>query len=205
MSTVRLELVTCRCNNCDGNIQFERDKSGSRIECPRCGMETLLFIPPAPVGVLIPEAPKPQPVLPPPAYNPSNEDFVFLYEGGVIVTKTRFMVSGQTYAISKITSVSPEKIPASNVGPALLGLAGAVAIMVAIGGKEEFGLPGSVLLGLLGLLGIIASVYISVKQKPFYAVALRTSSGELKVCMSKDGDFIVRIANALNQAIVARG
>jgi hypothetical protein len=42
-------LVTCPCQHCNGNIQFdaaERTDENMRIACPHCGMETTLFIPP---------------------------------------------------------------------------------------------------------------------------------------------------------------
>jgi hypothetical protein len=57
MNKPESNLVTCRCNNCDGDLEFDREHAGERVNCPLCGTETLLFIPSIPVG--IPTAPPP--------------------------------------------------------------------------------------------------------------------------------------------------
>ena len=59
--------VTCRCNNCDGYLQFEREHAGERADCPHCKIETVLYVPDPPVGIPVPpqEQPPPTPVAPP--------------------------------------------------------------------------------------------------------------------------------------------
>ena len=47
--------VTCRCQHCDGRIEFDADELGEEtsvtVPCPHCQLETLIFEPPAtPVG-----------------------------------------------------------------------------------------------------------------------------------------------------------
>jgi hypothetical protein len=39
--------VKCTCQHCNGHIEFETEgfQPGTRLECPHCKMETLLFIP----------------------------------------------------------------------------------------------------------------------------------------------------------------
>lgn len=46
-------FAKCRCQYCNGNIEFERDRlqqsgdaGGQTIQCPHCGMETLIYVPP---------------------------------------------------------------------------------------------------------------------------------------------------------------
>jgi hypothetical protein len=52
-------LVTCSCQHCDGNIEFDASlfQAGTMTTCPHCEMETALFIPKAPEKVVekIPE------------------------------------------------------------------------------------------------------------------------------------------------------
>jgi hypothetical protein len=43
METTQPDLVTCSCNNCDGHLEFERQHAGQRINCPHCGLETVLY------------------------------------------------------------------------------------------------------------------------------------------------------------------
>jgi hypothetical protein len=42
-------LVTCRCQHCDGHIEFDAGlfQTGTTTPCPHCGMDTMLFIPDA--------------------------------------------------------------------------------------------------------------------------------------------------------------
>jgi len=37
--------TTCKCNHCDGNIEFEAHNAGTTVVCPHCGLETSLFEP----------------------------------------------------------------------------------------------------------------------------------------------------------------
>jgi len=47
MSTERpsQKLAVCACNNCSDQIEFDPADSGATIQCPHCGLDTLLFIP----------------------------------------------------------------------------------------------------------------------------------------------------------------
>jgi hypothetical protein len=38
----------CNCNTCSGGIEFEDSQTGSTVQCPHCGIETILFIPKSP-------------------------------------------------------------------------------------------------------------------------------------------------------------
>jgi len=37
--------VTCNCNVCSGTLEFEAVHAGTTVQCPHCGMETVLFAP----------------------------------------------------------------------------------------------------------------------------------------------------------------
>lgn len=45
METTQPDLVTCSCNVCEGHLQFDGQHAGERVNCPHCGMETLLYVP----------------------------------------------------------------------------------------------------------------------------------------------------------------
>ncbi len=38
-------LIECTCDACSGKLEFEALNDGTTVQCPHCGMETLLFIP----------------------------------------------------------------------------------------------------------------------------------------------------------------
>lgn len=37
--------AVCTCNTCSGKIEFESANTGQTVQCPHCGMDTVLFIP----------------------------------------------------------------------------------------------------------------------------------------------------------------
>ncbi len=41
----KIKMSTCKCNTCSGKIEFEPSQAGQTIQCPHCGLETVLFIP----------------------------------------------------------------------------------------------------------------------------------------------------------------
>ena len=42
-------LAVCTCNNCPGELEFDPANAGETIQCPHCGMDTILFIPGEPL------------------------------------------------------------------------------------------------------------------------------------------------------------
>src|SRR6266436_3124681 len=59
-----VQRVTCICNNCSQHLEFEVSNAGQTVQCPHCEMETVLYIPNAPVGILSPPTPAQPPVIP---------------------------------------------------------------------------------------------------------------------------------------------
>src|SRR5690242_5109593 len=37
--------AVCTCNTCCGHLEFDPANAGQRVECPHCGLETVLFVP----------------------------------------------------------------------------------------------------------------------------------------------------------------
>jgi len=60
--------IKCLCNNCSGHLEFESTDAGRRVDRPHCGMETLLYIPQAPLPPSLPVAS----IVPPPRLENSN-------------------------------------------------------------------------------------------------------------------------------------
>jgi Zn finger protein HypA/HybF involved in hydrogenase expression len=60
------QFVVCQCQHCGGKLEFDPDElsaGNSRVECPHCRMETVLFVPaPVPVPQLGPKKAKLVPV-----------------------------------------------------------------------------------------------------------------------------------------------
>ena len=123
---------------------------------------------------------------------------VFFDEGGVKVTQARFIVPSQTYAMSGVTSVGSLKESPSRRGPIILIIIG--FFMAVIRFSAKFAAGG--VIGLLMLAGGVAWLWL---QKATFWVVLHSASGEARALSSKDGAWVLRVVNAINDAIVARG
>lgn len=58
----------CPCQNCNVHIEFEAAQAGQTVVCPKCGMDTLLFI--SPVQPTRAARPSPHPVFKKPMLTP---------------------------------------------------------------------------------------------------------------------------------------
>ncbi len=124
--------------------------------------------------------------------NSGAEKFI-LQEQDIKVSNLRFITGNQTYAMSGITSVKFEKIGLEIIGPIIFFL---LAVCFYIG-------SGVVNLFVIIFLGF--SVAMVFSQVGRCSVTLGTSGGEIKSYVSRDGKFIKKIVNALNEAIILRG
>lgn len=117
----------------------------------------------------------------------------FLSENGITISNARFITPGQTYAMSGVTSVKSLRKNPSRKAPIILGIIGLIAMVAGDTGI------------IVGVLLIAASIAWWVLNKATFTVVLSSASGEAQAYTSKDSQFITRVVNALNEAIVARG
>ena len=122
----------------------------------------------------------------------TDNEKVYFQEGGVTVTKARFIVPDQTYAMSGITSVKAA-IDQPLKGPAILGGVGVLMMF-----------SGDVVAIIFGFLLIAGAILWFIKRKK-HIVVLSTASGEAKAISSDNSSFIGKIIAALNEAIIDRG
>lgn len=122
---------------------------------------------------------------------------VFYDQGGIAVTNSRFIVHGQTYAMSGITSVKASQISPSKKEPVFCVLGGVIITL--------YNLNPVTFWMYLGIAILVVSIYWFKSLKPTYYVTLTTNAGETQAVQSKDFDVISNIVNALNSAIIERG
>lgn len=118
-----------------------------------------------------------------------DEKTFFEYEG-VKVTNARFVVKGQTFAMSNVTSVNPITEPPKRFW-------GIVCLLIGLASLTQnafFGIPV-----------IALSIYFLYKQRTTYHVMLRTSGGETKALTTHQKDYLGKVVAALSDAIVHRG
>ena len=134
---------------------------------------------------------------------------VFLKQRDVQVTKSRFIVPGETYAMSGIISVKTNQV--TEKGPftlkyklTFIPVTWIVWLIVA----QIIRLIHLDLIANLSFLLLLLLTWFigsSKSEVTKYSVVLRTSSGEVKALESESLDFIQEVTQAINQAMIARG
>lgn len=118
-----------------------------------------------------------------------EEKTFFEYEG-VKVTSARFVVDGQTFAMSNVTSVNPLAEPPKRIWLVILLIVGLAALTA----NPFFGVPI-----------VLISGYLLYKQKTIYHVMLKTAGGETKALTTHQREYLDKVVASLNDAIVHRG
>lgn len=124
-----------------------------------------------------------------------TEEKTYLNQGNVVVTNTRVVIGGKTYAMTNVTSVSMAK-QSSSILPPVIAITVGVIIAAIVGGT--FG-------NIIAVASIIGGLVLLFTRKPNYVVKIGSASGESDALISNDQDYVQKIVNALNQAIVSRG
>ncbi|QIY10396.1 QacE [Plesiomonas shigelloides] len=120
------------------------------------------------------------------------EEKMFYDTGSISVSNSRFIVNGQTYAMSNVTSVKTGVEKANK----------AIGVIIALFGLFILFSAESILWGgIVIAVGVLA--FIGAKDK--YSVVLSTSSGENQALTSVDKKHIEEVVSALNHSIVSRG
>ena len=117
----------------------------------------------------------------------------FYQDQNVTVTQARFVVSGKTYAMRNISSVSNYRIKKSMGTEVLLIIIGIISIL--IGG---YGL-------IIGLILLAIGIGSIMMTKDDFSVQISSNSGESKALVSKDQNYVQKIVDAVNEAMVHRG
>lgn len=121
-----------------------------------------------------------------------QNETTFYQDSLVTVTQSRYITQSKTYAMRNISSVHVFEIEKSKVTPILMIL---------------FGIPflfsGNVFwIGLI-LIGLGILIVFNIKNE--YTVRISTNAGEADSTISKDKEYIQKIVNALNDAMIHRG
>lgn len=118
------------------------------------------------------------------------DEKTFFQHDDVSVSNSRFIVASQTFAMSNITSVKASKDVPSRLGPIAFGMIGLIAATQNVG---------------FGIFLIAIGVVWWFLQKTRYHVLLTTAGGETKALTTPQKEYIEKVVQALNDAIVARG
>ncbi|RXM38594.1 hypothetical protein BOQ62_16105 [Chryseobacterium sp. CH21] len=124
--------------------------------------------------------------------NQTQNETIFYHDSSIKVTQSRFITYSKTYTMRNISSVYIFEIIKSKTKAILLIILGVLLLF----SKEFFW---------LGIIILILGFWWIYTIKNEYAVRISTNAGEVNSIVSKDRDYIQKIVNALNEAIIHRG
>lgn len=125
-----------------------------------------------------------------------SETIYYSDEHNVRITNTRFIVGTSTYPLSGITSITTAIVPVSKLPGIFILIFGLVIL---------FASNGSAVGIVFGLVLAVAGVLIIIGTKDKHAVKISTSAAETNALSSDNKEYIVKVASALNEAIIHRG
>jgi len=131
-----------------------------------------------------------------------NQERVFLSDGGFMVTSARFVVPGQTFAMSGITSVRHSRTPRKWLFGALL-IFMSVPMTSTGASIASSGSSSSPLI--FGLILMAVGISLIWRGRPQSQVRLQSASGETTALSSRNDALVRRVVSALNDSIIYRG
>lgn len=124
-----------------------------------------------------------------------------LEEGDVKITNLRAVIGSNTYAMTDLISVRMTK-DRTAIGCAIAAFVG-VGILLGLFSlvselyNSEYCLAGIISLG--------AAVVVALLAPPNYILQIKSMSGEAEILRSMDEDYLRRIVDAINNAMLRRG
>jgi len=127
------------------------------------------------------------------------EEVSIYQDANIHVTNLRAMLQGKTYAMANVTSVSTFTQVGNRTPGVILAILGGLLVLMGIPTGELRGCGLS-----LGIPMLAIGILMASAAKNVYWVRIGSASGETNALSSSDYDYIVRVVNAMNEAIVRR-
>jgi Family of unknown function (DUF6232) len=127
------------------------------------------------------------------------EEKIFFNEGGVTVSNSRFVVGGQTYAMSEITSIQSVKVDQSKTGPFFL-LFFSIYFSYKVRTNPDIIYRHPLAASIFFYVPLIIGLAWLFRLKPKYKIIWNTSSGRTLAYARKDKKFIETVVTAVNDA-----
>ena len=127
--------------------------------------------------------------------------------GNILVTNTRTVVGGKTYAAKHITSIEAVVIPPNytvkimfSVIGFLMMAGGAVVVCIYTLSRDWIGMIVPLAFGFIGSVFLVAGIIYPI-ARPTYAVKLLTSAGEVELLQSPDEKLVDAVVRAVTKSI----
>jgi hypothetical protein len=125
-------------------------------------------------------------------------EITILKEGNVKITDLRAIVGFNTYAISKITSVSMRVNEPKLFLPVFFTVnMGICSVLIAVSNLEAY--AQCLQTGVYAV--ITGTLLFLISRKTKYSVYIKSAAGERRILEANDKDYVERIVKALHEAI----
>ena len=125
-------------------------------------------------------------------------EITILKEGNVKITNLRAIVGFNTYAISKITSVSMRVNEPKLFLPVFFTVnMGICSVLIAVSNMEAY--AQCLQTGVYAV--ITGTLLFLISRKTKYSVYIKSAAGERRILEANDKDYVERIVKALHEAI----
>ena len=137
----------------------------------------------------------------------AGPDNVMLAEGGLVISQTRLVSDGDTYAMASITSCRLRYSDETNQGIQFLMYCAwaASALIGIVVGFVIGGMAGLITGAVVAVIGLVAAFVFIHPGYQLYHVLVGTNTGDMNIVSTRDEDFARRVDRAINDAIIARG
>ncbi len=130
----------------------------------------------------------------------SHQDETIFSDSTVLVTTTRVVLNGTTYALRNITSIRMGLTPAKHGCAIFLLLGGMFFVLTGLAVLfSDSHMPVPLI---IGIIVVILAILWLRSNKPTYHVVIASSSGEVHALTSKNKGYIESIINSINEAII---
>lgn len=110
--------------------------------------------------------------------------------------RSRIVIGNQTYPLGGITSIRTQTIPPNRIIPFLIGAFGVLLLIAGFSAGLSYFLVGVLLIGV--------AVVAWKNAKPTHTIFFGTAGGEKQALTSRDSEYVGRVAEAINKALIAR-
>ena len=128
----------------------------------------------------------------------ATEQTFYSDESGVRITGTRAIFGKTTYSMANISSVRTSESPPKRAGAIWTALIGLALLTISLS-AEVTGLT------IFGVIVLLVGVLWAWKASGEYNIMITSASGEVSALSSKNKEYIDKVAQSLNEAIIHRG
>lgn len=128
----------------------------------------------------------------------TTEQTFYSDDSGIRITGTRAIFNKTTYSMANISSIRTAEYPPKRAGAIWTIIIGIILFIIGLSANVAA-------LTVFGIIILLLGVLWAWKARGEYHIMITSASGEASAVKSKNKEYINKIAQAMNEAIIHRG